>query len=138
MGDLIFLSEAQMRRIEPYFPLSHGKPRVDDRQVSTIGLMRWREKNGREQALPFHNERSNPRHSSGKGRWGSSRSGRHRRGKDNRYFEPRAQNAEGHEGEPGRRNCHGDGRRKFAVAPYRLFTNAEAAHYCRRSPAACR
>ena len=27
------LSEAQMRRIEPYFPLSHGVARVDDRRV---------------------------------------------------------------------------------------------------------
>ena len=27
------LSEAQMRRIEPFFPLSHGVPRVDDRRV---------------------------------------------------------------------------------------------------------
>ena len=25
MSDLIWLSEAQMRRIEPYFPLSHGE-----------------------------------------------------------------------------------------------------------------
>ena len=33
MSDLIWLSEAQMRRIEPYFPLSHGVPRVDDRRV---------------------------------------------------------------------------------------------------------
>jgi putative transposase len=33
MNDLICLSEAQMRRIEPYFPLSHGMPRVDDRRV---------------------------------------------------------------------------------------------------------
>jgi hypothetical protein len=24
MADLLLLSEAQMRRIEPYFPLSHG------------------------------------------------------------------------------------------------------------------
>ena len=24
MSDLIWLSEAQMRRLEPYFPLSHG------------------------------------------------------------------------------------------------------------------
>lgn len=24
MSDLFWLSEAQMRRIEPYFPLSHG------------------------------------------------------------------------------------------------------------------
>ena len=31
VGDLFMLSDAQMRRIEPYFPLSHGIPRVDDR-----------------------------------------------------------------------------------------------------------
>ena len=43
------LSKAQMRRIEPFFPLSHGVPRVDDRRiVSAIiyvikhGLM-WRD-----------------------------------------------------------------------------------------------
>jgi putative transposase len=33
MSDLIWLWEAQMRLIEPYFPLSHGVPRVDDRRV---------------------------------------------------------------------------------------------------------
>ena len=33
MSDLLWLSEAQMRRIEPYFPLSHGVPRVDDRRI---------------------------------------------------------------------------------------------------------
>jgi len=33
MSDLWMLSEAQMRRIEPYFPLSHGIPRVDDRRI---------------------------------------------------------------------------------------------------------
>ena len=33
MDDSFLLSGAQMRRIEPYFPLSHGKPRVDDRRV---------------------------------------------------------------------------------------------------------
>ena len=33
MCDLIWSSEAQMRRIEPYFPLSHGVARVDDRRV---------------------------------------------------------------------------------------------------------
>jgi putative transposase len=49
MGDLILLSEAQMRRIEPYFPLSHGMPRVDDRRVIS-GIvfvirngLRWRD-----------------------------------------------------------------------------------------------
>jgi hypothetical protein len=36
MTDLIWLSEAQMPRIEPYFPLSHGVPRVDDRKASLI------------------------------------------------------------------------------------------------------
>lgn len=49
MSDLIWLSEAQMRRIEPYFPLSHGVPRVDDRRiVSGIVFvirngLRWRD-----------------------------------------------------------------------------------------------
>lgn len=33
MSGLFMLSKAQMRRIEPYFPLSHGVPRVDDRRV---------------------------------------------------------------------------------------------------------
>jgi hypothetical protein len=33
MGDLIWLSRARMRRTEPYFPLSHGVLRVDDRRV---------------------------------------------------------------------------------------------------------
>ena len=33
MDELWMLSEAQMCRIEPYFPLSHGVPRVDDRRV---------------------------------------------------------------------------------------------------------
>lgn len=49
MSKLVLLSEAQMRRIEPYFPLSHGIPRVDDRRVLS-GIvfvirngMRWRD-----------------------------------------------------------------------------------------------
>jgi len=49
MGDLIWLSKAQMRRIEPYFPLSHGVPRVNDRRVNS-GIVfviwngvRWRD-----------------------------------------------------------------------------------------------
>jgi hypothetical protein len=33
MADIILLSKAQMRRIEGYFPLSHGIARVDDRRV---------------------------------------------------------------------------------------------------------
>ena len=33
MGDLFLLSERQMSRISPHFPLSHGVPRVDDRRV---------------------------------------------------------------------------------------------------------
>jgi hypothetical protein len=33
MTDLFLLSQAQMRRIERYFPLSHGIARVDDRRI---------------------------------------------------------------------------------------------------------
>jgi len=49
MSDLIWLSEAQMRRIECYFPLSHGVPRVDDRRVISGIIfvirngLRWRD-----------------------------------------------------------------------------------------------
>ena len=49
MTDLIWLSDAQMVRIEPYFPLSHGVPRVDDRKVISGIIfvirngLRWRD-----------------------------------------------------------------------------------------------
>ncbi len=33
MSDLFWLSDAQMHRIEPYFSLSPGVPRVDNRRV---------------------------------------------------------------------------------------------------------
>ena len=33
MSDLFWLADKQMRRIEPYFPFSHGIPRVDDKRV---------------------------------------------------------------------------------------------------------
>ncbi len=33
MLDLFLLSPVQMSKIEPYFPRSHGVPRVDDRRV---------------------------------------------------------------------------------------------------------
>jgi putative transposase len=49
MSDFFWLSQAQMRRIGPYFPLSHGVPRVDDRRVIS-GIvfvirngLRWRD-----------------------------------------------------------------------------------------------
>lgn len=33
MSDLYWLTDEQMARLAPYFPKSHGKPRVDDRRV---------------------------------------------------------------------------------------------------------
>ena len=33
MSNLFWLSEAQMERLRPFFPKSHGRPRVDDRRV---------------------------------------------------------------------------------------------------------
>ena len=33
MSEHFWLSNKQLARIEPYFPLSHGVPRVDDRRV---------------------------------------------------------------------------------------------------------
>ena len=49
MCDLIWLTEAQMLKIEPYFPLSHGVPRVDDRRIISGIIfvirngLRWRD-----------------------------------------------------------------------------------------------
>ena len=49
MSDLIRLSEAQMCRIKPYLPLSHGVPRVDDRRIISGMIfvirngLRWRD-----------------------------------------------------------------------------------------------
>lgn len=52
MSELWMLSKAQMCRIEPFFPLSHGIPRVDDRRIVSgiiyvikYGLM-WRDAPG--------------------------------------------------------------------------------------------
>lgn len=49
MSDLLWLSDRQMARIEPFFPLAHGVPRVDDRRVLS-GIvfvirngLRWRD-----------------------------------------------------------------------------------------------
>ncbi len=33
MSEIFMLTHKQLKRIKPYFPLSHGKPRVDDRRV---------------------------------------------------------------------------------------------------------
>lgn len=49
MSDLYWLTDDQMERLRPFFPRSHGKPRVDDRRllsgivfVNRNGL-RWRD-----------------------------------------------------------------------------------------------
>lgn len=49
MSDHFWLCEEQLARIEPYFPLSHGVPRVDDRRVISGIIhvirngLRWRD-----------------------------------------------------------------------------------------------
>ena len=49
MDDLFWLTEAQMERLKPFFPLSHGVPRVDDRRVLSGIIfinrngLRWRD-----------------------------------------------------------------------------------------------
>ena len=39
MSDLYGLTDDQMARLQPYFPKSHGKPRVDDHRVLTLAPM---------------------------------------------------------------------------------------------------
>ena len=49
MSDLFWLTDAQMERLRPYFPKSHGKPRVDDKRVLSGIIfinrngLRWRD-----------------------------------------------------------------------------------------------
>jgi transposase len=49
MSDLLWLTDKQMRQIEPYLPLSHGIPRVDDKRVLSGIIfvirngLRWRD-----------------------------------------------------------------------------------------------
>jgi transposase len=49
MSDLYWLTDGQMARLEPFFPKSHGKPRVDDRRVLSGIIfvnrngLRWRD-----------------------------------------------------------------------------------------------
>jgi putative transposase len=49
MSDLFWLTQTQLARLKPHFPLSHGKPRVDDlRVISGIIFvikngLRWRD-----------------------------------------------------------------------------------------------
>ncbi|MGN5374853.1 IS5 family transposase [Sphingomonas hankookensis] len=49
MSDLFWLTDEQMERLRPFFPKSHGRPRVDDRRVLS-GIvfvnkngLRWRD-----------------------------------------------------------------------------------------------
>ena len=37
MSNLYWLTDAQMARLKPFFPKSHGKPRVDDRRDVSQG-----------------------------------------------------------------------------------------------------
>jgi transposase len=49
MSDLFWLTESRMERLKPFFPLSHGVPRVDDRRVLSGIIfvnrngLRWRD-----------------------------------------------------------------------------------------------
>ena len=49
MRDLYWLTDGQMERLRPFFPNSHGKPRVDDRRVLSGIIfvnrngLRWRD-----------------------------------------------------------------------------------------------
>ena len=52
MSDLFWLTDEQIERLRPFFPKSHGKPRVDDRRVLS-GIvfvnrngLRWRDAPG--------------------------------------------------------------------------------------------
>ena len=49
MSDFFWLTDEQMARLQPFFPRSHGRPRVDDRRVLSGIIfinrngLRWRD-----------------------------------------------------------------------------------------------
>ena len=49
MSDLYWLNDEQMAKLKPFFPKSHGKPRVDDKRVMSGIIfinrngLRWRD-----------------------------------------------------------------------------------------------
>ncbi len=49
MSDLFWLTDEQVARLQPFFPKSHGRPRVDDRRVLSGIIfinrngLRWRD-----------------------------------------------------------------------------------------------
>ena len=49
MRNLYWLTDVQMERLKPFFPRSHGKPRIDDRRVlsgmffTNRNGLRWRD-----------------------------------------------------------------------------------------------
>ncbi len=49
MSDHYWINKAQLKLVKPYFPRSHGKPRVDDRRVISGIIhvirngLRWRD-----------------------------------------------------------------------------------------------
>ena len=49
MSDLFWLTDEQIERLRPFFPKSHGRPRVDDRRVLSGSVfvnrngLRWRD-----------------------------------------------------------------------------------------------
>ena len=49
MSDLFWLTDEQMARLQPFFPRSHGRPRVDDRRVLSGSIfvnrngLRWQD-----------------------------------------------------------------------------------------------
>jgi transposase len=49
MSNLFWLTDAQMARLQPFFPKSHGRPRVDDRRILSGIIfinrngLRWRD-----------------------------------------------------------------------------------------------
>ena len=59
MSNVFWLTDAQMARLEPFYPKSHGKPRVDDRRVygalySSIAIAYGSAMRRRSMARPRH------------------------------------------------------------------------------------
>ncbi|KEO58593.1 hypothetical protein DT23_16180 [Thioclava indica] len=68
MSDLFWLTDAQMARLEPYFPKSRDKPRVDD-PLPGNGLLTNRCRSADATNLKVHRTATSMGVKKGRGRW---------------------------------------------------------------------
>ncbi len=103
MSDLFWLTEEQIERLRPFFPRSHGKPRVDDRRVlSGIVFVNRNELRWRDAPSAYGPHKTLYALRKDAGQQGASQQYRARQSRSGTRFEQHAHRP----GDPGKRRSH--------------------------------